>query len=94
VASRFPEDLPLELERQDDDVFVGAVDELDVGGILAFAEHILPRTTDLWLQASLDYKQRLQPLFFPEGIAYDGNRFNPDRRTGTTFQLLGAVREC
>jgi hypothetical protein len=28
------------------------------------------------VQASLDYKQRLQLLFFPEGIAYDGNRFN------------------
>jgi hypothetical protein len=28
------------------------------------------------VQASLDYKQRLQQLFFPEGIEYDGNRFN------------------
>jgi hypothetical protein len=35
-----------------------AVDELDVQGILAFAERILPRA-DLWVQASLDYKQRL-----------------------------------
>jgi hypothetical protein len=33
-------------------------------GILAFAEHILPRASDLWVQASLDYKQRLQQLFF------------------------------
>jgi hypothetical protein len=40
--------------------------------ILAFAERILPRASELWVQASLDYKQRLQPLFFPEGIAYDG----------------------
>jgi hypothetical protein len=24
------------------------------------------------VQASLDYKQRLQQLFFPEGIAFDG----------------------
>ena len=48
---------------------------------LAFAERILPRASDLWVQASLDYKQRLQVLFFPEGIAYDGNRFN---RTAAT----------
>ena len=34
-----------------------AVDELDVEGILAFAERILPRASDLWVQASLDYKQ-------------------------------------
>ena len=33
-----------------------AVDELDVEGILAFAERILPRASDLWVQASLDYK--------------------------------------
>jgi hypothetical protein len=31
-----------------------AVDELDVEGILAFAERILPRASDLWVQASLD----------------------------------------
>ncbi len=40
-----------------------AVDELDVQGMLAFAERILPRASDLWVQASLDYKQRLQQLF-------------------------------
>lgn len=62
-----------------------AVDELDVQGILAFAERILPRASDLWVQASLDYKQRLQQLFFPEGIAYDGIRFN---RTAVRAQLF------
>ena len=31
-----------------------AVDELDVQGILAFAERILPRASHLWVQASLD----------------------------------------
>ena len=34
-----------------------AVDELDVEGILAFVERILPRASNLWVQASLDYKQ-------------------------------------
>ena len=58
-----------------------AVDELDVEGILAFAERILPRASDLWVQSSLDHKQRLQQLFCPEGIALDGNRFN---RTAVT----------
>jgi hypothetical protein len=61
-----------------------AVDELDVDAILAFAERILPRASDLWVQASLDYRQRLQQLFFPEG----------NRRNGTTFQVLGVVRQC
>ena len=65
-----------------------AVDELDVEGILAFAERILPRASDLWVQASLDYKQRLQQLFFPEGIAYDGNRFNRTAVTAPLFNYL------
>jgi hypothetical protein len=65
-----------------------ATDELDVQGILAFAERILPRASDLWVQASLDYKQRLQQLFFPEGIAYDGNRFNRTAATAPLFKYL------
>ena len=65
-----------------------AVDELDVEGILAFAERILPRASDLWMQASLDYKQRLQQLFFPEGIAFDGNRFNRTAATAPLFNYL------
>ena len=69
-----------------------AVDELDVEGILAFAERILPRASDLWVQASLDYKQRLQQLFFLEGIVYERESVQSNRRYGATFQLLGAVR--
>lgn len=64
------------------------IDELDVQGILAFAERILPRASDLWVQASLDYKQRLQALFFPEGIAYDGDRFNRTAVTAPLFNYL------
>ena len=60
----------------------------DRQGILAFAERILPRASDLWVQASLDYRQRLQALFFPEGIAYDGNRFNRTAATAPLFNYL------
>jgi hypothetical protein len=67
-------------------------DRDDTPFILAFAERVLPRASDLWVQASLDYKQRLQLLFFPEGIAFDGIQSN--RRNGATFQLLGAGSEC
>jgi hypothetical protein len=65
-----------------------AVDELDIEGILAFAERILPRASDLWVEASLDYKQRLQLLFLPEGIAYDGIRFNRTAVTAPLFNYL------
>ena len=65
-----------------------AVEELDVQGLLAFAERILPRASDLWVQASLDYQQRLQLSFFPEGIAFDGNRFNRTAATAPLFNYL------
>ena len=65
-----------------------AVDELDIEGVLAFAERILPRAADLWVQAPLDYKQRLQPLFFPEGIAHDGHRFIRTAVTASLFRYL------
>src|SRR6266516_3832323 len=54
-------------------------------GILAFAERVLPRASDLWVQASLNQKQRLQQLFFPDGIAFDGKRFV---RTAVTTHAL------
>ena len=71
-----------------------ATDELDVQGILAFAERILPRASDLWVQAPLDYKQRLQALFFPEGSAYDGNRFNRTAVTAPLFSYLAASADA
>lgn len=49
------------------------LDELGVEGILAFAERVLPRASDLWVQASLDQRQRFQQLFCPEGITFGGN---------------------
>jgi hypothetical protein len=40
------------------------------------------------VQASLDYKHRLRQLFFPEGIAYDENRFNRTAATALLFKYL------
>src|SRR4051812_8397052 len=53
----------------------GQLDELDVEGIPASAERVLPRAADLWVQASLEQRQPFQQLFFPDGIAFDGNGF-------------------
>ena len=86
--SRQRDKLREELTLAQIDRHTEAVDELDVQGILAFAERILPRASDLWVQASLDYKQRLQQLFFPEGIAFDGNRFNRTAITAPLFNYL------
>src|SRR6185436_386295 len=39
------------------------LEKIHVEGILAFAERVLPRASDLWVQASPNQKQRLQQLF-------------------------------
>jgi hypothetical protein len=69
------------------------LEELDVEGILAFAERVLPSASNLWVQTSLNQKQRPQRLFFPEG-----NRFDEKRRVGTwltlpVFNYLSPVSE-
>jgi hypothetical protein len=49
------------------------LEELDVEGILAFAERVLPSASNLWVQASLNQKQRLQQVFFPRVWCSTGN---------------------
>jgi hypothetical protein len=87
---RHAEKLREELTLARIDRHSGQLEELDVEGILAFAERVLPRATDLWVQASLDQRQRLQQLFFADGIAFDGNRFV---RTGVTAPAFSYLRE-
>jgi hypothetical protein len=69
----------------------GQLEELDVEGILAFAERVLPRAADLWVQASLDQRQRFQQLFFPDGIAFDGNRCVGTGATAPAFSYLRPI---
>jgi len=68
------------------------LDELDVEGILAFAERVLPRAADLWVQAPLDQRRRFQQLFFPEGMAFDGQRFVGTEATAPDFSYLRELR--
>ena len=51
----------------------------------------LPRAADLWVQASLDQRQRFQQLFFPKGIAFDGNRFVGTGATAPAFNYLRGI---
>jgi hypothetical protein len=41
-----------------------------VDAVLTFAERLVEHTHTLWLQSSLDQKQRLQRLFFPDGVSF------------------------
>jgi hypothetical protein len=89
---RHAEKLREELTLARIDRHSGQLEELDVEGILAFAERVLPRAADLWVQASLDQRQRFQQLFFPDGIAFDGNRFIGTGATAPAFSYLREIR--
>ena len=89
---RHAEKLREELTLARMDRHSGQLDELDVEGILAFAERVLPRAADLWVQASLEQRQRFQQLFFPDGIAFDGNGFVRTALTAPAFSYLRPIR--
>ena len=90
---RHAEKLREELTLARIDRHSGQLEELDVEGILAFAERVLPRAADLWVQASLEQRQRFQQLFFPDGIAFDGNRFVGTTVTAPAFSYLRTIED-
>jgi hypothetical protein len=65
---------------------------LTVEGVLAFTERVWPRAADLWVEASLNQKQRLQQLFFGEGVAFDGKQFVRTAVTANAFKYLTAAQ--
>ena len=93
VYDRHTEKLRQELTLLNIDRHADQVEDLDVEGILAFAERILPRASDLWIQASLEQRQRFQRLFFPEGISVDGNGFVGTAVTALAFSCLQPVAD-
>ena len=67
------------------------MEELDVEGILAFAERVLPSAAQLWTHATLEQRQRLQHVFLPDGVGFDGKRFNRTTATAPFFSGLAAA---
>ena len=60
-------------------------------GILAFAERVLPSASNLWVQSSLNQKKRLQQLFFPDGVRFDGKKTVGTGTTLPVFHYLSSV---
>ena len=64
------------------------LEKLDVEGILAFAERVLPSASNLGVQSSLAQKQRLRQVFFPEGVRASTGKTCWNRHNPAGFQLL------
>ena len=69
------------------------LEELDVEGILAFAERILPSASNLWVQSSFAQKQRLQQVFFPDGIRFNGKQLVGTGATLPVFNYLNPISD-
>jgi hypothetical protein len=68
---RLREELTLaELELSD-----ARVEQFDIDSALAEAISVLNNASALWLDASLEDRPRLQEVFFPQGLVWDGAGF-------------------
>ena len=72
----------------------GHLEELDVEGILAFAERVLPRAADLWVQASPDQRRAVPTTVLSGRNRVRRKSIQSNRGNGATFQKLGAGCEC
>ncbi len=66
------------------------IEGFDVEALLNFAEWLIFRAERLWSEASFDQKQRLQQVFFPEGMTF----LNGDFEAQHNLFNLQSVTSC
>jgi hypothetical protein len=62
--------------------------QLDVEGVLGFAERVLINIDRLWPEVGLAQKQQLQLALFPQGVQFNGDTFGT-AVTCLAFRQLG-----
>ena len=60
---------------------------MDVEAVMEFAERLVERPKQLWLESSLEQKQRLQRVFFPDGVTYTRDGFGTGQ-TNSFFHVF------
>ena len=51
------------------------LDELDVEGVLEFAEQVVLNARRMWSEFPMQLRRKMQKVLFPEGLVYDGEAF-------------------
>ena len=69
------ERLNSEMEAAKEEFASADLECMDVEAVLEFAEKLVKRPKQLWLESSLEQKQRLQAVFFPDGVTYTSEGF-------------------
>jgi len=59
--------------------------------VVAFAEHVLGNAAQLWLESSLDQKQRLHKALFPHGMTYSEDGVFGTSESSMIFRLLQSL---
>ena len=54
------------------------LEDIELERVLEFADRIVLRPARLWVESSLDHRQRLQKTLSPNGIGFDGEEFGTD----------------
>jgi hypothetical protein len=80
------EDLNSEMAVVELNLSQARVDEIEIDKVLDFAENLLLNPASVWLQSSLEQKQRLQQVFFPQGVQYTDGVY---RTQETSFLFKG-----
>ena len=84
--------LRAEVELAERDLCEADLEQMDVEAVLGFAEGLVERPQQLWLESSLEQKQRLQRVFFPDGLTYSKDGFGTPP-SNCFFSLLRDVSE-
>jgi hypothetical protein len=63
------------------------IDHLDIEAAVRFAEYVITHAARLWQKFTVDQKQRLQRVLFPEGLRFGNGEFET-AATNTIFTQL------
>jgi site-specific DNA recombinase len=76
-----------EIERIHGELRGTALENIELERVLDFADKIILRPERIWVESSLEQRQRLQKTLFPNGVDFDGEEFGTDS-TPLFFTLL------
>lgn len=57
-----------------------SAEEIDVEGLLGFAEYVLTNAAGLWMEATAEQRPRLQRALFAEGLRLRTEELEPPQR--------------
>jgi site-specific DNA recombinase len=88
---RHVESLDVEITMAKVALHEARLEEIDIDGVVGFAEHVLGQPARLWSDASADQRQRLQKVLFPQGVMYSRNGRFGTAETSAIFRLLQSL---